>query len=131
MTASAPLSLGCVAVYMALVGVASFVEKPAGRGFGAFQLNALIRVGSLAAAALSCSSAMGLRFPPPTTSLPDWALALLTGTGSICYCFGLNYLPVSLVVTLSNVYIVITIVLGVVVLHEPVTVLKIARLACI
>jgi drug/metabolite transporter (DMT)-like permease len=47
------------------------------------------------------------------------------------YCFGLDYLPVSLVVTLSNLYIVITIVLGILVLHEPVTVLKIVGLACI
>jgi drug/metabolite transporter (DMT)-like permease len=47
------------------------------------------------------------------------------------YCFGLDYLPVSLVVTLSNLYIVITIVLGIVVLHEPVTGLKIAGLTCI
>ena len=52
MTTSAAVSLGYVAVYVALVGVASFVEKPAGRGFGAFQLNALIRAGSLAAAAV-------------------------------------------------------------------------------
>jgi hypothetical protein len=42
-----------VAVYVVLVGVASFAEKPAGRGFGAFQLNALIRAGSLAAAAVA------------------------------------------------------------------------------
>ena len=32
MTTSATLSLGYVAVYVVLVGVASFVEKPAGRG---------------------------------------------------------------------------------------------------
>jgi hypothetical protein len=50
MTTSAALSLGYVAIYVALGGVASFIEKPAGRGFGAFQLNALIRAGSLAAA---------------------------------------------------------------------------------
>ena len=53
MTTSATASLGYVAVYVALVGVASFIEKPAGRGFGAFQLNALIRAGSLAAAAIA------------------------------------------------------------------------------
>ena len=47
------------------------------------------------------------------------------------YCFGLDYLPVSLVVTLSNLYIVVTIVLGIVVLHEPVTGPKIAGLTCI
>jgi len=37
MTTSVTLSLGYVAVYVALAGVASFIEKPAGRGFGAFQ----------------------------------------------------------------------------------------------
>jgi O-antigen ligase len=47
------------------------------------------------------------------------------------YCFGLDYLPASLVVTLSNLYIVITVVLGIVLLHEPVTALKIAGLICI
>src|SRR5262249_34812511 len=59
------------------------------------------------------------------------SMGFLTGVGSILYCFSLDYLPVSLVVTLSNLYIVITIVLGIVVLHEPVTVLKIAGLTCI
>ena len=34
MTASAILSRGYVAIYVALVGVASFIEMPAGRGFG-------------------------------------------------------------------------------------------------
>jgi len=119
-----------VAVYVALVGVASFIEKPAGRGFGAFQLNALIRAGSLAAAAVALLFGHGLVFPATGYLLAGLGIGLITGTGSIFYCFGLNYLPVSLVVTLSNLYIVITIVLGIVVLHEPVTVLKIAGLTC-
>jgi hypothetical protein len=50
--------------------------------------------------------------------------------GSILYCLALDYLPVSLVVTFSNLYIVITIVLGIVVLHESITVLKIVGLIC-
>ena len=33
MTTSATLSLGYVAVYVLLIGVASFIEKAAGRGF--------------------------------------------------------------------------------------------------
>jgi drug/metabolite transporter (DMT)-like permease len=130
MTASATLSLGYVAIYVALVGVASFIEKPAGRGFGAFQLNALIRVGSLAAAAVALVFAHGLVLPAAGYLLAGLGIGVLTGAGSILYCFGLDYLPVSMVVTLSNLYIVITIVLGIVVLHEPVTVLKIAGLAC-
>jgi drug/metabolite transporter (DMT)-like permease len=130
MTTSATLSLGYVAVYVALVGVASFIEKPAGRGFGPFQLNALIRAGSLAAAAVALIFAHGLAFPAISYLLAGLGIGLITGAGSILYCFGLDYLPVSLVVTLSNLYIVITIVLGIVVLHEPVTVLKIAGLTC-
>jgi uncharacterized membrane protein len=58
-------------------------------------------------------------------------IGLLSGMGSMLYCFGLDYLPVSLVVTFSNLYVVVTVVLGIVVLHEPVTVLKIAGLICI
>src|SRR5262252_1638306 len=130
MTTSAILSLAYVAVYVLLVGVASFIEKPAGRGFGAFQLNAIIRVGSLAAAAVALVFAHGPAFPAAGYLFAGLGIGLITGVGSMLYCFGLNYLPVSLVVTLSNLYIVITIVLGIVVLHEPVTVLKIAGLTC-
>jgi drug/metabolite transporter (DMT)-like permease len=130
MTTSANLSLGYVAVYVALAGIASFIEKPAGRGFGALQLNALIRAGSLAAAAVALAFARGLVFPAAGYLLAGLGIGLLTGTGSILYCFSLNYLPVSLVVTLSNLYIVITILLGIVVLYEPITVLKIAGLTC-
>jgi drug/metabolite transporter (DMT)-like permease len=120
-----------VAIYVVLAGVASFIEMPAGRGFGAFQLNALIRAGSLAAAAVALVFAHGVVFPAASYLLAGLGIGLLTGAGSMLYCFGLNYLPVSLVVTLSNLYIVITIVLGIVVLHEPVTVLKIVGLTCI
>jgi len=131
MSASATLSLGYVAIYVVLAGVASFIEKPAGRGFGAFQLNALIRAGSLAAALVALVFARGLAFPTTSYLLAGLGIGLITGAGSMLYCFGLDYLPVSLVVTLSNLYIVITIVLGILVLHEPVTVLKIVGLACI
>ena len=124
------LSLGYVAIYVVLAGVASFIEMPAGRGFGAFQLNALIRAGSLAAAAVALVFAHGFVFPAASYLLAGLGIGLLTGAGSMLYCFGLDYLPVSLVVTLSNLYIVITIVLGIVVLHEPVTVLKIVGLTC-
>jgi len=124
------LSLGYVAIYVVLAGVASFIEMPAGRGFGAFQLNALIRAGSLAAAAVALVFAHRLVFPATSYLLAGLGIGLLTGAGSMLYCFGLDYLPVSLVVTLSNLYIVITIVLGIVALHEPVTVLKIVGLTC-
>jgi hypothetical protein len=43
--------------------VASFIEQPAGRRFGAFQLDALIRAGSLAAAAVALVFGRGLALP--------------------------------------------------------------------
>jgi transporter family protein len=131
MTTSAAVSLGYVAIYVVLVGVASFIEKPAARGFGAFQINALIRAGSLAAAVVALVVAHRLALPATSYLLAGLGIGLITGAGSMLYCFGLDYLPVSLVVTLSNLYIVVTIVLGIVVLHEPVTGLKIAGLTCI
>jgi bacterial/archaeal transporter family protein len=131
MGTSVILSLGYVAIYVVLAGVASFIEMPAGRGFGAFQLNALIRTGSLAAAAVALVFAHGLVLPATSYLQAGLGIGLLAGAGSILYCFGLDYLPVSLVVTLSNLYIVVTIVLGILVLHEPITVLKIVGLTCI
>jgi drug/metabolite transporter (DMT)-like permease len=131
MSTSMTQSLGYVAIYVALAGVASFIEMPAGRGFGAFQLNALIRAGSLAAAAAALVFSHGPGSPAGRYLLAGLGIGLLSGVGSMLYCFGLDYLPVSLVVTFSNLYIVVTIVLGIVVLHEPVTVLKVAGLICI
>ena len=85
----------------------------------------------LKASLLGGATAHGFAFPATSYLLAGLGIGLITGAGSILYCYGLNCLPVSLVVTLSNLYIVITIVLGIVVLHEPVTALKIAGLTCI
>lgn len=124
------LSFGYIALFVVLVGVASFIESPVGRGFGAFQLNALIRVGSLAAGAVALFAVHGLALPVGPAVWAGLGIGLIMGVGSICYCLSLNYLPVSLVVTFANLYIVITIFLGVVVLGEPITALKVAGLGC-
>lgn len=124
------LSLGYVAIYVVLVGIASFVESPVGRGFGAFQLNALIRAGSFAAAVIALIAAHGLAFPAAGPAFAGLGIGLLTGVGSFFYCFALDYLPVSSVVTYSNLYIAITTLLGVVVLGESLTMLKLSGLAC-
>jgi bacterial/archaeal transporter family protein len=124
------LSLGYVGVYVLLVGVASFVESPVARGYGAFQLNALIRAGSLVAAVAALLIAHGFALPGARAALAGIGIGLLTGVGSFFYCFSLDYMPVSLVVTFSNLYIVITTMLGIVALGEGVTVLKITGVGC-
>jgi drug/metabolite transporter (DMT)-like permease len=125
------ISFGYVAAYVVLVGVASFIESPVGRGFGPFQLNVLIRSGSLVAALVALALAHGFAIPATPSVLAGLGIGLITGVGSIFYCFALDYLSVSLVVIFSNLYIVITTLLGIVVLGERVTALKIAGLACI
>src|SRR5438876_9704999 len=114
------LSFGYVALFVVLVGVASFIESPVGRGFGAFQLNALIRAGSLAAGAVALFAVHGLTLPVGPAVWAGLGIGLIMGVGSICYCLSLNYLPVSLVVTFANLYIVITICLRAFVLVQPI-----------
>ena len=123
-------ALGYIAVYIVLVGVASLLEAPAGRSFSPFQLNALIRIGSVAAAVAALFTVDGLAFPPLPWILAALGVGLISGLGSICYCVSLNSMPVSLVVTLANLYLIITIVLGVAVLHDQLTVFTIAGLVC-
>ncbi len=125
------LAFGYVAVYVVLVGVASFIESPVARGFGAFQRNALIRIGSLVAAAVALVAAHGFAVPAARSVLAGLGIGLITGVGSLFYCFALDRMPVSLVVTFSNLYIVITTLLGIVVLGECVTPLKVTGLTCI
>ena len=125
------LSLVYVAVYVVLAGIASFIEVPVGRGFGAYQLNVLIRTGSLSAALVALVAVHGFALPALDSALAGLGIGLIAGLGSLFYCFALDYLAVSLVVTVSNIYIVITTLLGVVVLGEPVTALRVAGLVFI
>src|SRR5579872_1910655 len=125
------VSLGYIGAYVVLVGVASFIESPVGRGFGPLQLNALIRTGSLIAALVALVLTHGFTIPAGPSALAGLGIGLITGVGSFFYCFALDFLAVAMVVTFSNLYIVITTLLGIVVLGERVTALKIVGLACI
>jgi drug/metabolite transporter (DMT)-like permease len=122
------MSFGFIAAYAVLIAVASVVEVPIGRGFASVQLNLLIRLGGLAVAILALVIVHGVSVPTGLPALAGLGIGVLTGVGSIVYCLTLIDLPLSLVVVLSNLYIVITFVLGITLLHEPVTALKIGGL---
>lgn len=111
-----------------LIAIASVIEVPVGRGFASVQLNLLIRLGSLAVAVVALIIVHGVAVPTGPYALAGLGIGILTGVGSIVYCITLIDLPLSLVVTLSNLYIVITCLLGMTLLHESITVLKIAGL---
>jgi drug/metabolite transporter (DMT)-like permease len=123
------MSFGFIAAYTVLIAIASIIEVPIGRGLASVQLNLLIRLGSLAVAILALVIVHGVTVPTGPIALAGLGIGLLTGVGSIIYCLTLIDLPLSLVVVLSNLYIVITCLLGMTLLHESVTVLKIAGLA--
>ena len=122
------MSFGFIAAYTVLIAVASVIEVPIARGFTSVQLNLLIRLGSLAVAILALVIVHGVSVPTGPAALAGLGIGVLTGVGSIIYCLTLIDLPISLVVVLSNLYIVITFLLGITLLREPVTALKIGGL---
>jgi len=122
------MAFGFVAAYTVIIAIASVIEVPIARGLASVQLNLLIRLGSLAVAILALVIVHGVAFPAGPSALAGLGIGVLTGVGSIIYCLTLIDLPLSLVVVLSNLYIVITFLLGITLLHEPVTALKIGGL---
>ena len=123
------MPFGFIAAYAVIVAVASVIEVPIGRGFKSVQLNLLIRLGSLAAALAALVVVHGAAVPTGSSALLGLGIGVLTGVGSIIYCLALIDLPLSLVVTLSNLYIVVTALLGMSLLHESISAVKIAGLA--
>jgi drug/metabolite transporter (DMT)-like permease len=70
----------------------------------------------------------GMALPALPSLLAGIGIGIITGIGSICYCLALGYLAVSVVVAFANLYIVVTVLLGMTVLHEAATPLKITSL---
>jgi drug/metabolite transporter (DMT)-like permease len=122
------VALAAIGAYILLVGVGSFIESPVGGKFDALQLNALIRIGSAILAVAAFVAVHGTSLPAPRPLVFGIGIGLIAGAGSICYCFALDHLSVSLVVSVANLSIVVTIALGVVILHESVVPLKVAAL---
>jgi drug/metabolite transporter (DMT)-like permease len=122
------MAFGFIAAYTVLIAIASVIEVPFARGFASVQLNLLIRLGSLAVAILALVVVHGVAVPTGPPALAGLGIGVLTGVGSIIYCLTLIDLPLSFVVVLSNLYIVITFLLGITLLGEPVTALKIGGL---
>jgi hypothetical protein len=76
------VSLGYIGAYVVLVGVASFIESPVGRGLGPFQLNALIRTGSLVAALVALVLTHGFGIPASPSALAGIAIRAPESSGA-------------------------------------------------
>jgi drug/metabolite transporter (DMT)-like permease len=120
--------LAYLAAYAVVAGLASFIEGPVGHRYQAFQLNALIRAGGLLTALVALLASHGLAIPVTSATLAGLGIGVIAGVGSICYCFAVSYMPVSTVATLSNLYLVVTTLLGIAILGESITALKVGGL---
>lgn len=117
------LPFALVGVYVILLGIGTFLEKPAMRSLTALQINALVGIGVAVAglAALFFHDPGVPRLGPAALGL---GIGLMIGVGSIFYFLGLTKLPVSVAATIANGYIVITVVLSILVLHDSMTLPK-------
>lgn len=116
-----------MSLYILLFGVAALLEQPIARHLDAFQLDALLRIGAAAVALAVLLVLRGLALPGWAPALAGVGIGLISG--SLCYCVALNRLPSDLAACLANGYLVVTVALGIVVLHEPLTVFTISGLA--
>lgn len=114
------VALAFIGAYAILTGVASFAEGPVGARLDAFRLNLAIRAGVLILGAAALLVLPGPNLPPPSSLAAAVGIGVIGGIGSVSYCYAVNQLPVWLVACLSNAYILVTVLLGVLVLHESV-----------
>lgn len=130
-----------IGIYVALIGGVTFLEQDVSRHLDALLLDALLRAGTFAlACAALIAQVLFLRVAGPEgaglalggISLPIVAagggIGLLAGLASLCYCLALDHLPGFLVASAANCYIAVTVVLGIVLLHDPFTLITILGL---
>lgn len=118
------IPLGLVGVYVVLLGVATFLEKPAMKSLTALQINALTGIG-IAVAGLVATLFHDPGLPSLRPAMVGLGIGLMIGIGSIFYFFGLSKLPVSVAATAANAYVVITVLLSIIVLHDTMTIPKV------
>ncbi|MGH2615985.1 MAG: EamA family transporter [Thermomicrobiales bacterium] len=107
-------------VYIVLVGVGVFLQKPALRGLTALQLNALTALG-MAMVALAAVGVRDRRIPTGPAALATAGVGILLGLGGVGYYLALERLPVSVAATLANTSVLVTAALAILVRHQAVT----------
>src|SRR5947209_5884045 len=80
-----PVRFACIGAYVLLLGVASFVERPVGKGFSAFQLNVLIRGRGVMVGVAALVVIHGIGLPAPQLLLAGVGIGIIAGSASICY----------------------------------------------
>jgi len=121
-------SLGLIGLYVVLVGIASFAEKPVSGKLDAYRLTAALKVGTLAVAVPALLIAGQWRHASIPAVGAGLGIGLISGIGSAFYCFAVKRTPLDVAATFSNAYVIVTAVLGITILGEPLTVLRVLGL---
>jgi drug/metabolite transporter (DMT)-like permease len=113
-------ALGTMAIYVIIVGVGAFLEKPALKGLDATQLNGLMAIAMTAVAGVALA-VRGPRLPMTRRTLGGFGVGAMIGIASVFYFLGLAGLPVSVAAASSNAYIVVTVLLSTIFPRQPLT----------
>ena len=105
-------------IYVVMIGVGAFLEKPALKGLSATQLNALMGIAMTAVAGVALA-VKGPRLPMTKRTLGGLGVGVMIGAASVFYFLGLRGLPVSLASAASNTSVIVTVVLSAIFLHQP------------
>jgi drug/metabolite transporter (DMT)-like permease len=104
-------------IYIVLIGVGAFLEKPALKGLAATQLNALMGIAMTAVAGIALA-VKGPRLPMTKRTFGALGVGVMIGTASVFYFLGLRGLPVTVASAASNASVVVTVVLSAIFLHQ-------------
>jgi hypothetical protein len=96
-------------IYIVMIGVGAFLQKPALKGLAATQLNALMGTAMTAVAGIALA-VRGPRLPMTKRTLGGLGVGVMIGTASVFYFLGLRGLPVSVASAASNSSVVVTVV---------------------
>jgi drug/metabolite transporter (DMT)-like permease len=113
-------ALGIMTIYVIIVGVGAFLEKPALKGLDATQLNGLMAIAMTAVAGVALA-VRGRRLPMTRRTLGGFGVGAMIGIASVFYFLGLAGLPVSVAAASSNAYIIVTVLLSTIFLRQPLT----------
>lgn len=117
------LPIGLVGVYVILLGVATFLEKPAMKSLNALQINAFTAIG-VAVIGVVAFLAHDPKMPAAGPTAAGLGIGALIGVGAIFYFYGLAKLSVSVAATIANAYVLVTVALSIIVLHDHMTLPK-------
>src|SRR5213595_905545 len=112
--------------YIAMVGVASFLEKFSMKQLNPYQVNFLMAIGMAVTAVPALWIKQG-SLTVPARALPLGApIGLLLALGSICFVLSLAKLPVGMTTAISTSYVVLVFFLSWLFLSERISWMKIA-----